>query len=164
MSARTPIRIIGVVALAVALVTLTLTAGPASGGPPGLPPMQYPPQVEQGSTFTLSGTGCSENGVGGTVIGGIGPGWSSVNLPADTDGTWSVELTVPVDEEPGVYEWDVECVDVLNSPYYPFTTIEVVPLGSLQTSTTTTEPPTSDTTEDEAPIAAAQPAAPTLTG
>jgi hypothetical protein len=148
MGAAVPRRLIGAAVVGLALVGMTLTASPASGGSTPLPEMQYPAQVEQGATFTVSGTGCAENGVGGQVVGGLegSLGWDDVNVAADANGNWSVELTVPANATTGEYEWDVQCLNVLNSPFYPFNSIEIVPAGSLSTSTSTSSSSSSSST------------------
>lgn len=88
----------------------------------------------------------SGSGVGGRAAGswdGQISDWSSFTVAADGNAKRSVQLTVPYDEEPGVDEWDVQCIEVPGTPFYPFTSMEVVPAGTLPTTAVTTAPTTS---------------------
>ena len=116
-----------------ALFTALLGSGVAHAGVV-LPPMTHPAVVEQGETFTLSGASCF-----GTVTGSLeapSAGWSDLDLAASGD--WSVELTVDPATPPGTYDWDMQCIDDAGSPFYPFTSIEIVPADTSSSSTTST--------------------------
>lgn len=142
-------------------------AGPAFGGDQFLPPLQYPPQVEQGETFTVSGTGCVMNDVGGNVLGSIVSGWSNVDVMADSNGDWSAQLTVPLDQPLGTFEWDLECMFDESGQFYPFDEIEIVPqvIDTTTTETTpdSTAPPTTGTpSTTAAPATSGPPPAPQI--
>jgi hypothetical protein len=158
---------------AVAVALAAMIAGPAQAGGAFLPPLEYPPVVEQGQTFTLSGVECF-----GQVIGGLdGPGdrdWADVDQAAN--GSWSVQLTVPLDAEVDVYEWDIECDFAAGGDeFYPFDELEIVEAGTLPTVTEPPLPPpstgevpdgtsTSSTSPSASAAARAAQARPTFTG
>jgi hypothetical protein len=172
MSHLRPLRLVARLAV-VGVALAAMIAGPAQAGGAFLPPLDYPPLVEQGQTFTLSGTECV-----GQVIGGLdGPGdtdWADVNLSAD--GSWSVQLTVPLDAAVDVYEWDIECdFAVGGDEFYPFDELEIVEAGTLPTVTEPPLPPpstgevpdgtsTSSTSPSASAAARAAQARPTFTG
>lgn len=166
--AVSPLRAVAL--LAVAGVALgAMVAGPARAGGAFLPPLSYPPVVEQGQMFTLSGEDCV-----GEVVGGLdGPNdWADVDQAAT--GSWTAQLTVPLDAEVGVYEWDVECLFEMGGAFYPFDDIEIVEAGTLPTVTEPLPPPstgevpdgtsTSSTSPPAAAAAQAAQARPTFTG
>ncbi|MCU0270878.1 MAG: hypothetical protein MUF83_19845 [Acidimicrobiales bacterium] len=115
-----------------------------------LPQMSYPAVVEQGQTFTLSGTDCV-----GRVAGSFedGSDWSDLDLVAN--GSWSVELTVAADAPIGEFDWDMQCINDAGNPRYPFSSMEIVPAGTLETTTTTTT--TTVTPTSPVPTSAAAP-------
>lgn len=161
-------KVLGATGAVAALAALNATAASA-GGP--LAPMTYPPKVEQGQTFTISGTDCDDDaGTGGRAAGtwdGQTSDWSRIDVAADSNGNWSVQLTVPLGQAVTVDDWDVECVDVPDTRFYPFTSMEVVPAGSLPTTTTTTttSPVSSSTTAAPTTTAAGAPTVqPAFTG
>lgn len=141
MFTRRKVALIAVSVAGIALPISSVSAGSALG------PMTYPAQVEQGETFTISGSFCSGEGPG-TADGGLdGVGsWGDISAQANSEGQWTATLTVPLDQAPGTFEWDVQCMNGGADPFYPLTTIEIVERQDGTTTTASTAPTTSSTT------------------
>ncbi|MGY1719357.1 hypothetical protein ACI8AG_09950 [Blastococcus sp. SYSU DS0552] len=120
---------------AVASVSAGLLFAPTAFAAPTLPtPTIADATVEVGSPIVLSGTGClaPEGATHPTDVYFVGPdsslfdGWTQ----AEEDGSWTLELAMYVDIEPGTYQLEVNCDYYTADGQYPPVTVTVVPPGS----------------------------------
>ncbi|MEX5720954.1 hypothetical protein [Geodermatophilus maliterrae] len=158
-----PLRLAVTTGLALGTAVTGLALAPAALAATPLPtPEIADATVEIGETITLTGEACfgPEDAAHPTDVYFVGPqsSYFDGSTQAAEDGTWTLELGMYVDIEPGTYQLVVDCDHYTAGGEYPPVTVTVVPEGWT--------PPSSSTSSSSASSssAAATSSAPRTTG
>ena len=146
-------------ALGVILATawVVMLAAPTSAASPGF--QISPSSGPVGTTIHASDSlgECDGNNAQVTVSlqGDSGPAVASTVIVPNSDGTWTADITVPADTEPGSFSVTARCDQDEGADSFDYVASAFTVTGAATTTTTATAAPSSTTTTTAAPVAVA---------